>query len=168
MGRVRGSPIANRRPYDRPNVFIVRRTNGENFMIINMKFPWPQRGLGTNKYYIDLLGFIASTHAARDGGLRQSHAVSASHHDNDAKQIPPSTLERTRVGSFARCAFFLRMILSENRFPLFRDHAFCLRMIFFRKPVPFRDHAFCLRMILSENRFPLFGIMLKHPAARSP
>jgi hypothetical protein len=33
----------------------------------------------------------------------------------------------------------LRMILSENRFPLFG--------------------IICLRMILSENRFPLFGIM---------
>ena len=36
----------------------------------------------------------------------------------------------------------LRMILSENRFPLFG-----IMLIFL------------LRMILSENRFPLFGIM---------
>jgi hypothetical protein len=35
-----------------------------------------------------------------------------------------------------------RMILSENRFPLFRDHAFCFAHDLLRKPVPtFRDHA---------------------------
>jgi hypothetical protein len=55
--------------------------------------------------------------------------------------------------------FRLRMILSENRFPLFgiMRQAFVqaddnVAMLLF---IP----LFCWRMILSENRFPLFGIM---------
>ena len=55
----------------------------------------------------------------------------------------------------------LRMILSENRFPLFGIMRILFAHDLVRKPVPtFRDHAdFILRMISSENPFPLFGIM---------
>jgi hypothetical protein len=54
------------------------------------------------------------------------------------------------------------MILSENRFPLFRIMLLSLEHDLVGKPVStFPDHAFNpWSMILSENRFPLFRIML--------
>jgi hypothetical protein len=52
---VNGSQIANRTPYDRPNVFIVRRTIDANDVFINMNFPRPEKGRGTTAYHIDLL-----------------------------------------------------------------------------------------------------------------
>jgi hypothetical protein len=52
------------------------------------------------------------------------------------------------------------MILSENRFPLFRIMNFQWCMIFSENRFPlFRIMNFQWCMIFSENRFPLFRIM---------